>query len=210
VAVALGAALAVLGAGDALAKSGASRADAVAKGITNLQKAVTGMQTQVETTITSLNALAAGTGDMPKLSADFSKQVSKIESMVAKAKTNAEKIKADREAYLAAWEKEQATVTSPELKAAMQARRDELMPIIEKARAAGQKTSTDFSPFLVDLKDLSTYFGADPTASAVAGAKGMVTKCNETGGTLKTSLAELNTAIGELAAKVAPTTGTAK
>jgi len=181
------------------------QAEKVAQRMLDFDKALTQASTQIEVTLTSMNAIGtAAPADMASKYKDFTGQVKKLQGMADKAKAQSQKSAAQREEYLKQWQASQAKIQNPELQAASEARRNELMPKIDAIKTSLGAARDAFGPFMQDLNDLVLYFGDNLSASGMTGAKPLMEKCNTTGATVKTDIASGQTAIKDLANSISP------
>jgi len=187
------------------------QAEKVAQRMLDFDKALTQASTQIEVTLTSMNAIGtAAPADMASKYKDFTGQVKKLQGMADKAKAQSQKSAAQREEYLKQWQASQAKIQNPELQAASEARRNELMPKIDAIKTSLGAARDAFGPFMQDLNDLVLYFGDNLSASGMTGAKPLMEKCNTTGATVKTDIASGQTAIKDLANSISPSGATKK
>jgi Skp family chaperone for outer membrane proteins len=187
------------------------QAEKVAQKMLDFDKALTQASTQIDTTLNSMNAIAsAAPADMASKYKDFTSQVKKLQSMADKAKSQSEKSAAQREQYLKQWQASQAKIQNPELQAASEARRNELMPKIDAIKTSLGAAKTTFGPFMQDLNDLVLYFGDNLSASGMTGAKPLMEKCNTDGASVKTNIVAGQAAIKDLATSISPGAGAKK
>jgi len=187
------------------------QAEKVAQRMLDFDKALTQASTQIEVTLTSMNAIAtAAPADMASKYKDFTSQVKKLQGMADKAKAQSQKSAAQREEYLKQWQASQAKIQNPELQAASEARRNELMPKIDAIKTSLGAARDAFGPFMQDLNDLVLYFGDNLSASGMTGAKPLMEKCDTDGTSVKTNIAAGQTAIKDLASSISPSGATKK
>jgi hypothetical protein len=109
-----------------------------------------------------------------------------------------------RDQYLAEWQKAQEKMVNPELKAAAEARRAELLPAIEEIKASLGSARSNFDPMMQNLKDLQLFLGADLNTSGLATAQNLITKCNELATNVKNDIDKGNLGLRNLAARITP------
>jgi len=194
----------------ALAQKQAGRAEKVAEGITRMQEVLNQVKGQIDTTLTSLGALGDSQGDVVKEYEGFVKEVKKTDDMAKKARSAAEKAKGKQEEYLKANQQDQAAIQNEELKAAMEARRAELEPVIEQIRTSLTSAKDDFAPWMQDLNDLKLYLGNSLNPTGIAGAQPLIEKCNTNGAKVKADIDAANTAMSDLSGRIKPSGGGAK
>lgn len=182
-----------------------NQAEKVAQKMLEFDKALTQASTQIDTTLASMNAIpTASPADMASKYKDFSGQVKKLQSMADKAKSQSQKAASQREEYLKQWQASQAKIQNPQLQAASEARRNELMPKIEAIKTSLGAAKDTFTPFMQDLNDLVLYLGNNLSAGGMTGAQPLMEKCNTDGATVKTDIASGQTAIKDLANSISP------
>jgi Skp family chaperone for outer membrane proteins len=188
-----------------------NQAEKVAQRMLDFDKALTQASTQIDTTLASMNAIpTASPADMASKYKDFSGQVKKLQSMADKAKSQSQKAASQREEYLKQWQASQAKIQNPQLQAASEARRNELMPKIEAIKTSLGAAKDTFTPFMQDLNDLVLYLGNNLSAGGMTGAQPLMEKCNTDGATVKTDIAGGQTAIKDLANSISPSAGAKK
>jgi Skp family chaperone for outer membrane proteins len=182
-----------------------NQAEKVAQKMLDFDKALTQASTQIDTTLASMNAIAsAPPADMATKYKDFTGQVKKLQSMADKAKSQSQKSASQREEYLKQWQASQAKIQNPQLQAASEARRNELMPKIEAIKTSLGAAKDTFAPFMQDLNDLVLYLGNNLSAGGMTGAQPLMEKCNTDGATVKTDIASGQAAIKDLANSISP------
>ena len=182
-----------------------NQAEKVAQRMLKFDQALTSASTQIDATLASMNALSSASGsDLTSKYKAYSSNVKKLESMAQKAKAQSQQATAQREQYLKQWESSQAKIQNEQLKAASQARRDELMPKIEAIKTSLGSAKEAFGPFMQDLKDLNLYLGNNLNPQGIAGASELMTKSTSAGESVKTAIQAGQAAIKDLAASIAP------
>ncbi|HEU5181809.1 MAG TPA: DUF2959 family protein [Candidatus Polarisedimenticolia bacterium] len=182
-----------------------NQADKVAQRMLKFDAALTQASTQIDATLASMNALSSASGaDLTAKYKDYANNVKKLESMAQKAKAQSQQATAQREQYLKQWESSNAKIQNEQLKAASQARRDELVPKIEAIKTSLGSAKEAFGPFMQDLKDLNLYLGNNLNPQGITGASELMTKSTSAGETVKTAIAQGQAAIKDLAASISP------
>lgn len=195
----------VMAATPALAASAPSAADKVAEKMLGLTQSVDAMKAQIDSVMGSLNSLTAGSGDLVAMYDTFGKQVDKTESMYKKAKSEASKARSQRDSYIKKWEASQQKIQNEELRKTAEARKAELLPIIEKLKESASGAEQAFLPFLQDLKDIRLFLGNDLNPTGVGKVKeSLQPKCATSASTVKTKLDEATGALKELAGRIKP------
>jgi chromosome segregation ATPase len=192
------------------AKKAVNESEKIAEKLLDLDKTVKEFEAQMEKVTTSLSTLTSGQGDLKQNYMAFSKESKKMQSMANSATKSAQNAAEKREAYLKSWEENQKSIQNEQLKAAAEARRNQLLPIIDKIKTAAGTFKEKFTPFTVDLKDIETYLGNDLTPTGLNAVQPMAQKCTGDGETLKSALTEFSSGIRELAGQIGPGKGTAE
>jgi hypothetical protein len=182
--------------------SGAEKAaEAMLKVDTMLQKATA----QMDAVIASLNGLGAAQGsDLVAKFKEYSKQVDTLDKLQKSVAKEGEAAAKQREQYLADWQKAQDKIQSPDLKAAAEARRSELLPAIEELKANLATAREHFNPMMQNLKDLQLFLGADLTAGGLAAAQPLIAKCSEASTVVKSDIESGTAALRNLSARIKP------
>jgi len=181
------------------------KAEKVAQKMLQFDQTLTQASTQIDATLKSMNSLSTASGaDVTNKYKEFSSNLKKLQSMAEKAKSRSAQATAQREEYLKQWQASQSQIQNESLKAASQARRDELMPKIEAIKTSLGSAKDAFGPFMQDLKDLNLYLANNLNPQGIAGASELMTKSTEAGGTVKTSIQAGQAAIKDLAGAISP------
>ena len=189
----------------AWAATAPEKAEKVAARMLQSKESIDAASAQIDTTLKSMNDMAAAKGpDLVKRYGEFTKNIDKLESMAKKAKSNAEKARKDRETYIKKWASAQDKIQNEQLKAASQARRDELVPKIDALKDSFASVKETFLPFLQSLKDLELYLGNDLSERGMATAGELMNKCNADGDKLRSDLAIATATSQQLAASLSP------
>jgi septal ring factor EnvC (AmiA/AmiB activator) len=199
VALALASALLSLGA------ASPDQAEKVAQKMLDFDKALTEASTQIDKTLGSMNALSSASGsDLTAKYKTFTGDIKKLDSMSQKAKAQSQKATAQREQYLKQWQANQAAIQNEQLKAASEARRNELLPKIEAIKTSLGAARETFGPLMQALKDLNLYLGNNLTPQGISGAGELMQKVNTDGASVKDNIAKGQEAIKDLAASISP------
>ena len=181
------------------------QAEKVAQKMLAFDKALTQASTQIDTTLGSMNAMTAASGsDLTAKYKAFGDQIKKMDTMAQKAKAQSEKSAQQREQYLQQWQANQAAIQNEQLKAASEARRNELLPKIEAIKTSLGAAREAYGPLMQALKDLNLYLGNNLTPAGIAGAGELMTKVNTDGASVKDNIAKGQAAIKDLAASIQP------
>jgi len=189
----------------ALGASPTSRADKTAQKMLKMQDALKKGQQQIDSLISTLNALASAQGkDLVTQYKKFSDQVHTLDSTAKKVRSQADKAASQREEYMKAWQKDQDKIQNEQLKAASEARRSQLKPVIDQIKDATSSGKDHFTPLLQNLKDLDLYLGNNLTDQGLAAAHDLIAQCNQSAAFVKDDVEKANAALEQLAALVTP------
>jgi hypothetical protein len=198
-------AVAVLMAIPVLGAAAPNQAEKVAAKMVDFDEALSATAAQIDATLASMNALSGASGnDLASKYKEFSGNVKKLNSMADKAKSRAQQSAQQREDYLKQWQASQDKIQNAELKAASEARRNELMPKIEAIKTSLGAARDTFGPFTQDLNDLVLYLGNNLTPEGITGAASMMQKCTTDGEKVKSDIAAGQTSVKDLAASISP------
>jgi len=189
----------------AMAASPSSRADKAAEGMLKLDETLKEGQGQLDAATNSLNALTGAQGsDLVKKYKEFSKQVAKTESMGKTVRSKSKDAASKREQYLKAWEQDQGKIQNEQLKAAAEARRQELLPTIDQVKTSLASAGESFGPFMQNLKDLDLFLGNDLSQAGLTAAADLIGKCNGSAAKVKTDLDQASEGMRALHARITP------
>jgi hypothetical protein len=166
---------------------------------------------QLTSTLDSMNAIAtARPEDLATRYEDFHDNFATLGSMAKKARSSAEKAASDRNAYLKKWQLAQDEIRNEQLKAASQARRDELMPMIDAIHSSLTSAKETFYPLMESLKDLDLYLGNNLSQQGIAQAGELMAKCTSDGGAVKADIDRGREAIKALSSTIRPGAGASR
>jgi hypothetical protein len=181
-----------------LTAAGYKKADKTGASIAEFRDEIVNIKKEVDTALLALDkVLQTANTDPRKAFKDFDKAVPKVDSAAQKAKKRSEDMKAKGKAYFDQWEKELATVESPEIRQLAQQRKLKLQGTFDAIRSVMEPARDQFNTWLGGMKDLQTYLANDLTITGIDTAKDLINKTKNTGRevqkTLDTVIAELNT-----------------
>jgi hypothetical protein len=110
-----------------------------------------------------------------------------------------------REDYRQEWEKEMEAVSSPEIKAHMLQRQQEVRRTLERAQPPLQEARETFPPFLTNLQDIERMLSVDLSRSGVESATPIARKAVDEGNTIMGALDTLISVLTDVKAKVSAT-----
>ena len=161
----------------------------------NMAKQTEGMQAakpQVDAMLASLDSLVRAEGNMKPAFKKFSDTLDETEKAAARARKGAESIREQEAEYMAAWQQEAATITNPDVKAATQARQEEVKRTLGELSAAGRKAGDAYQPFISEMKDIRTYLSNDLTQGGVKRLEPTIQKARQGGAGLQKALDDFN------------------
>ncbi len=149
--------------------SGHAKAESMAKDMDVLRAAVVSAKEKLVAASTSLSAVVAKKAEDPGPSFNqYKKDVKGAESAVAKMVSQLETVQKKGQEYFAAWEKEAATITDPDLKEVAVERRTKLSEAVEKVKASLGAAKAEVDPYMIGLKDMQTFLGNDLTPAGIS------------------------------------------
>jgi chromosome segregation ATPase len=163
-------------AGNAAAQSSDAykKAADTGKKMKELQDQLTKAKAQIEKTVAALNAVVQPGGDLPKKYKSLTDQLKELGKYSEDLRKRTTEMRARGAEYFSAWEKEHAAIQnealrkkSQERQAAVKARFEGIVPLMQKAKETAV-------PFTANLQDVATYLGTDLTAGGVAAVGDMV------------------------------------
>ena len=187
------------------AASSPQQAEKVARSFMKMEDQLEDIQAQIQSVLEALNGLTTDTGgNMVEKYNAFAKESKRTQDVYKATKKRAKDSNKLRDKYLAAWKSDQEKIQNPELKKASTARREELLPTIEKIKDSLGSADETMPPFLQDLTDLNLYLANNLTPSGIATAGSLVQKCNRDGDKVRTDVGEAVEALRVLEKQVAP------
>ncbi|HEU5181807.1 MAG TPA: DUF2959 family protein [Candidatus Polarisedimenticolia bacterium] len=166
---------------------------------------------QLAATLDSMNAIsAAKPEDLAARYEDFHDNFATLGSMAKKARSSAEKAASDRGAYLKKWQSAQDKIQNEQLKAASQARRDELMPMIDAIHGSLTSARDTFYPLMQSLKDLDLYLGNNLSQQGISLSGNLMAKCTSDGAAVKADIDRGREAIKALSSNIRPGAGASR
>lgn len=159
---------------------------------------------QVDKTLASANAIQAGQGDLSKLYNQYKSDVAKLELQATEARERAADMQARRTEYQQKWAQQSAQMTSPELKAAAEARAAKVRQRWDGITTKAAAVREAYGPFDKTLKELQAYLSNDLTREGVTAASAMFTKINTDGNNLNAKLDDLAAELSAVAGSMSP------
>ena len=136
----------------------------------------------------------------------YSAAVTKLESMADDVRDHATAMRAQGTAYFKVWDEELAKIQNEDVHSRSLERKNAVAARFEKVRASYAQTSTEFAPFMADLKDIRRALATDLTSGGIASVKDLASKANSKVPPLRASLIGLSTDFRSLGVSLSTTT----
>lgn len=109
----------------------------------------------------------------------YSAAVTKLESLADDVRDHATAMRGQGVAYFKNWDLELAKIQNEDIHSRSLDRKNAVAAQFERVRVSYAKTSTEFAPFMSDLKDIRRALATDLTAGGIASVKGLSGTANE-------------------------------
>lgn len=109
----------------------------------------------------------------------YSAAVTRLESLADDVRDHATAMRGQGAAYFKNWDLELAKIQNEDIHSRSLDRKNAVAAQFERVRISYAKTSTEFAPFMSDLKDIRTALATDLTAGGIASVKGLSGTANE-------------------------------
>lgn len=136
----------------------------------------------------------------------YSAAVSKLESLSDDVSSHATAMRAQGTAYFKVWDQELAKIQNEDIHSRSLERKNAVAAQFESVRVSYAKTTTEFAPFMADLKDIRRALATDLTAGGIASVKDLASMANSKVPPLRESLIVLSTDFKSLGVSLSPTT----
>jgi hypothetical protein len=136
----------------------------------------------------------------------YSAAVTKLESMADDVRSHASAMREQGTAYFKVWDQELAKIQNEDVHSRSLERKNAVAARFEKVRASYARTSTEFAPFMADLKDIRRALATDLTSGGIASVKDLASKANSKVPPLRESLIGLSTDFRSLGVSLSTTT----
>ncbi len=138
----------------------------------------------------------------------YSTAVNKLESLADDVRDHATGMRAQGAAYFKNWDLELAKIQNEDIHSRSLDRKNTVAAQFERVRVSYARTTTEFTPFMSDLKDIRTALATDLTAGGLTSIKGLSTRANEKVLPLRESLIGLSTDFRSLGVALSTATPT--
>jgi Protein of unknown function (DUF2959) len=148
--------------------SGHQQADSTAMSMDGLRAASGALKDKVNAVATSLATVVEKADVDPETPfKQYGKDVSALNDAMNRADTNLKSMKDQGQAYFAAWEKQAATISDPDLKKKAEERRDKLSKAVAAVSDAMAAARAEIGPYVKASVDVQTYLKNDLTPGGV-------------------------------------------
>lgn len=162
-------------------------------------------QVKIDTALKSLNELVNNPGNLPDQFKAYSAAVSDLDSSDKDVQSKVSAMRSKGNEYVKTWDAQTAQIKNEDIKQRSVERKAELQQKFTQIKMSYTEASTQFKPFLSDLKDIQTALATDLTTSGVSSIKGAAAKANKDSVPLKASFDKLAGQFRELGASLAST-----
>jgi chromosome segregation ATPase len=204
------AACVAVGGGCGSKDKGRDRAAKAVGGMKETRSQVTDARKQVDEVLAAAAGVQSAQANLAPAYEKYKKAVAGMEDAAKDTRERWQDMQARGQEYQAKWKAEMATVDSPELKAAAEARAAKVGQRYAEITAKAQEARAAYEPFIKDLKDLQTYLSNDLTAPAVQAAAPAFQRVQASGQTLNQKLDALSKELDAVAAEMSPAGGGGK
>ncbi len=183
---------------------GRERSGKAVAGLRDTRAELAKAEKQVDQVLAAAGAVQSAQGDLKSAYDKYKKEVEQTEDAAEDSRKRAQDMRARANEYQTKWQQEMSQVSSPELKAAAQARAAKVRGRYDMIQAKAQDARAAYEPFMRDLKDLQTYLSNDLTPAAVQAASPVFDKTRASGQVLKQKLDALEQELDDVAAEISP------
>jgi len=187
--------------------SGHEQAESTGMHMDELNASVAAAKAKIHACAESLAAVVEkGDLDPAPSFAQYKKDVAAVEAAASQSDSNLKSLQSKGQTYMAAWEKQAATITDPDLKKLAEERRAKLSQAVTAVAEAMQAAQAEIGPYRTQIKDMETYLSNDLTPAGISSIKDkskQITKSSN-------SIGEALDKVAEALSKGAPQFKTAK
>jgi len=152
--------------------------------VVDLRDSMMAIRGQIDKTLASLNGLMSAPPDrLHSAYQQYAKDTDKIAQQAVTVDKESRQMRSRSVKWLAGWQKSQADVHDPELKALSERRHAEALERIQNIERTLVETREAFAPFVANLQDVKQVVGNDLTPNGVAAVSGtaVVQNANQSG-----------------------------
>ena len=161
------------------------------------------VSSQADALVASLKQLQSSTGDLQKPYADFTQSLGTFKSSYSRLKSDISAMLNDQKSYLAAWNKENNSITNASIKKVALNRYDAAAKDFASVRIAANSVITSGDAFVTYMDDLNTYLSTDLNAGGLASGAPLFSKADSKAAALKANLAKLGSSMKTVASNFA-------
>ena len=184
---------------------GYQKAEATAVNLQDSGDRIATLQKLLDEVMTSLNDLVDNPhADLMKQYKHFDTAKTRLDASAKKVRATAEQIGKDRDSYSKTWSEQLGKIKNREMKAASQARMDDVRGALDSILTSYQSVHASYTPFSSDLRDVQTVLGVDLSSSGLAIVRPAVRRANDHVGPLKASLDDLGRQFRALGVEISP------
>lgn len=194
-------------AGGCASDPGRERSAGAVGGLQQTRSELAAARKQVDQVVAAAAAVQSAQGNLAPAYDTYKKEVAETESKAQDVRKRSVDMQARGQEYRAKWRAEMSKVDNPDLKAAADARAAKVEQKYATITAKAQEVRTAYEPFIKDIKDLQTYLSNDLTPAGVQGARPAFDKVRTEGNALNQKLDALQKELDDVAATMAPGTG---
>ncbi|MFP5350282.1 MAG: DUF2959 family protein [Gammaproteobacteria bacterium] len=180
------------------ASTAVERKDATSSSLVDLRDSMMATRGQIDKTLVSLNGLtSAPPGRLRAAYQQYAKDTDRIAQQAATVEKESRQMRSRSQEWLAGWQKSQADVQNPELKALSEERRAQALERIQNIDRSLAEAREAFVPFVANLQDVKRVVGNDltPTGVTAVSDTAVVQNANQNGAAtaraLDTTIADL-------------------
>ncbi len=185
----------------------AKEKEAAVEGITDVAKKLESGQAQCDKVVASIDQLQAG-GDLNAAFKNYTATVADVEAAGKGVASRRESMKANREAYIAKWQKDLESIQNPDVRAALAERKQKVAADFDQIGRSTDAVRDAYTPLLKNLQEIQKALALDVNPAGVAAMKKPLDLAKAETATLKTKIAvlqaELTAIAGGMSGKAAP------
>jgi hypothetical protein len=158
---------------------------------------------QIDMVIAALETTVSSADPKPEFK-KYQSALSELKSQASVVRSRADAMKSKGKAYFKTWEDQLAQIATPEIKKAMESRRDELAKSYETVTTLMAKARENFDKFMGFQEDLSKVMENDLNASGLQAVAPKVTQAKDQARDVKVDIDAVLAEINKLAAIYSP------
>lgn len=175
-------------AADKAAELAKAEAAALPPDLLAMEAEVKQMTSQLDLTMAKLDTLCASTGDLDKPRRDAFAAIEALDAESQILKARGGEMRDRGAAYFEKWEKQLASMSTPEVAEIATKRKDELAAQYAQVLTAMQETGSSMDTYWADMQKIRTVVGEELTPEAHKALSGQVKTAKEKAATLKSRI----------------------